>query len=113
MSGVGVLLVGAPRSAGADVAALLALLPSHLNVPVLVVLHRGPVDLLAAPLARHCALPVVAPDHKDELLPGRVYLAPSGYHLLVDRGSVCLSREPPDHRQRPALHPPQGSGGDP
>ncbi len=112
MSGVGVLVLGAPRAAGADVAALLALLPAHLTVPVLVVLHRGPGDLLAEPLARHCALPVVEPDDKDELLPGRVYLAPAGYHLLVDQGSVCLSFEPPEHRQRPAIDPLLESAGD-
>lgn len=110
--GVGVLVVGAPRAAGADVAALLALLPPHLNVPVVVVLHRGPADLLAEPLARHCNLPVVEPDDKDELLPGHIYLAPVGYHLLVDRGSVCLSFEPPEHRQRPAIDPLLESAGD-
>ncbi len=105
MSGVGVLVLGAPRAAGADVAALLSLLPQHLTVPVVVVLHRGPADLLAEPLARQCVLPVVEPDDKDELQPGRVYLAPAGYHLLVDVGSVCLSCEPPEHRQRPAIDP--------
>jgi two-component system chemotaxis response regulator CheB len=102
---VGLLVVGAPRGAGADLASVLALLPQDFSVPVVVVLHRGPADLLAEPLARQCALPVVEPDDKDELLPGRVYLAPAGYHLLVDRGSVCLSVEPPEHRQRPAIDP--------
>ncbi len=61
-----------------------------LNVPVVAVLHRGPVDLLAEPLSRHCALPVVEPDE------GRAVAgpcpAPAGYHLLVDRGAVCLLR---------------------
>ena len=30
---------------------------------------------------------------------------PPGYHLLVDRGCVCLSLEPPEHGQRPAVDP--------
>lgn len=112
MSPVGVLVVGAPRGAGADVATLLAQLPQNFPAPVVVVLHRGPVDLLVQPLSRVSALPVVEPDDKDELLPGRVYLAPHGYHLLVDRGSVCLSVEPPEHRQRPAIDPLLESAGD-
>ncbi|NMO21782.1 chemotaxis protein CheB [Pyxidicoccus fallax] len=103
MSPVGVLVVGAPRAAAADVESLLTLLPRELAVPVVVALHRGPHDALAAPLGRRCALPVVEPDDKDDLVPGRVYLAPYGYHLLVDKGCVALSVEPPEHGQRPGL----------
>lgn len=103
MSALGVLVVGAPRSAAADVEALLALLPAHLGAPVALVVHRGPHDALAAPLGRRCALPVVEPDDKDDLVAGRVLLAPAGYHLLLDRGAVCLSVEPPEHGHRPAI----------
>ncbi len=103
MSPLGLLVMGAPRSAAADVASVLALLPPHLSVPVVLALHRGPLDALAAPLGRRCALPVVEPDDKDELQPGCVYLAPAGYHLLVDGGCVALSVEPPEHGQRPGL----------
>ncbi|ATB45147.1 chemotaxis protein CheB [Corallococcus macrosporus] len=103
MSPLGLLVVGAPRAAAADVESVLALLPPHLAVPVVLALHRGPLDALAAPLGRRCALPVVEPDDKDLLVPGAVYLAPAGYHLLVDRGSVALSVEPPEHGQRPGL----------
>lgn len=103
MSSAGVLVVGAPRAAAADVEGVLSLLPASLALPVVLALHRGPHDALAAPLGRRCALPVVEPDDKDELAPGRVYLAPAGYHLLVDRGCVALSVEPPEHGHRPAL----------
>lgn len=105
MSPLGLLVVGAPRSCAAELEVLLSLLPARFNVPVAVVLHRGPHDLLAGPLGRRCLLPVVEPDDKDELLAGRVYLAPAGYHLLVDRDSVALSREPAEYGQRPAINP--------
>ncbi|MCE9669195.1 chemotaxis protein CheB [Myxococcus stipitatus] len=100
---LGLLVVGAPRGAAADVEALLARLPPALPVPVALVLHRGPFDALAAPLGRGCPFPVVEPDDKDDLVPGRVHLAPAGYHLLVDRGTVVLSVEPPEHGCRPAI----------
>lgn len=103
MNSLGVLVVGAPRAAAADVEALLVLLPKDFPAPVVVALHRGPHDALAAPLGRRCALPVAEPDDKDDLSPGRVYLAPAGYHLLVDKGCVALSVEPPEHGQRPGL----------
>ncbi|WP_224248640.1 chemotaxis protein CheB [Hyalangium gracile] len=105
MSPLGLLVVGAPRGASAEVEALLASLSPRLSVPVLLALHRGPHDLLAMPLGRRCPLPVLEPDDKEELVGGRVYLAPAGYHLLVDRDSLCLSREPAEHGQRPAIDP--------
>jgi two-component system chemotaxis response regulator CheB len=105
MSPLGLLVVGAPRSASAEVEAVLATLPARLHVPVVVALHRGPGDLLVGPLGRRCPLPVVEPDDKELLEAGRVYLAPAGYHLLVDRDGVALSREPAEHGQRPALDP--------
>ncbi|MDY7225858.1 chemotaxis protein CheB [Hyalangium rubrum] len=105
MSPLGLLVVGAPRNAAAEVEVLLSLLPARLNVPVALVLHRGPYDSLAGPLGRRCLLPVVEPDDKDELVAGHVYLAPAGYHLMVDRDSIALSREPSEHGQRPAINP--------
>ncbi len=103
MSALGLLVVGVPRSASAEVETLLSLLPARLAVPVALVLHREPKDALAGPLARRCPLPVVEPDDKEDLVPGRVHLAPTGYHLLVDRGMVVLSCEPSEHGQRPAI----------
>jgi two-component system chemotaxis response regulator CheB len=105
MNPPGLLVLGAPRGAVAEVETLLALLPARFPVPVALVLHRGPHDVLAGPLGRRCALPVVEPDDKEDLQAGRVYLAPAGYHLLVDRGIVVLSREPLEFGQRPAIDP--------
>jgi two-component system chemotaxis response regulator CheB len=105
MSPLGVLVVGAPRGAEAQVEALLATLSPRLSMPVVVVFHRGAQERLISALGRRSPLPVLEPDDKDDLVAGRVYLAPEGYHLLLDRGSVCLSREPSEHGQRPAIDP--------
>ncbi|SEM48214.1 two-component system, chemotaxis family, response regulator CheB [Stigmatella aurantiaca] len=104
MSPLGLLVVGAPREALERVQATLAVLPARMPVPVALVLHRGRHEVLAGPLGHRCPLPVVEPDDKEALLPGRVYLAPAGYHLLVDGGFACLSREPAEHGQRPAIN---------
>lgn len=105
MSPLGLLVVGAPRCASEELEALLASLPSSLPVPVILVVHCGAQDALAGSLGRRCPLPITEPDDKEELVAGRVYLAPAGYHLLVDRDCVCLSREPAEHGQRPAIDP--------
>jgi two-component system chemotaxis response regulator CheB len=52
-------------------------------------------------------------EDKDELLPGCAYLAPPGYHLLIDRapidrgpghhGTMALSVDPPVQHARPSI----------
>ncbi|MBZ5782494.1 chemotaxis protein CheB, partial [Klebsiella aerogenes] len=54
-------------------------------------------------LARECALPVIEPEDKVPLEKGHVYLAPSDYHLLVERGSLALSVDPPVQYARPSI----------
>lgn len=105
MSLLGLLVVGAPRGASAEVEALLASLPPRLSVPVVLVLHRGDHEPLIGSLGRRCPLAVLEPDDKEDLVAGRVFLAPHGYHLLVDREGISLSREPSEHGQRPAIDP--------
>ena len=60
-------------------------------------------DALSRSLARRSPLPVCDADDKDELVPGRVLVAPAGYHLLVEPGSVALSTEAAVHYSRPSI----------
>lgn len=54
-------------------------------------------------LARSSRLPVTEPEDKEIMLPGRAYLAPRDYHLLVERGSFALSTDPPVGFARPSI----------
>ena len=69
---------------------LLAALPDGFGLPLVAVQHRqaaGNGDLVAL-LQRHSALPVSEPGDKEPILPGRVYVAPADYHLLVGRATT-------------------------
>lgn len=74
---------------------LLSGLPKEFPLPIAIVQHRlaQSDETLGLLLQVHCALPVGEPDDKEPIEPGRVYLAPPDYHLLVDRGSFALSTE--------------------
>ncbi len=64
--------------------------------PVAIVQHRSAEDIddtLAVILQRHCVLPVREVEDKDPIEPGRVYLGPSDYHLLVEADGFALSTE--------------------
>lgn len=85
---------------------LLGVLPALLPVPVLLVQHQrhDAGDKLSRLLATRTELDVVSPEDRDLLEPGRVYVAPAGYHMLVDTSRrICFSMGPPVHYSRPAI----------
>src|SRR5438874_5767562 len=83
---------------------LLQGLPATFRPPVIVVHHLGgSAAELGALLQRYSALPVSVPNDKERILPANVFLAPAGYHLLVEPGSLALSTEGPVQHSRPSI----------
>jgi two-component system chemotaxis response regulator CheB len=83
---------------------LLRTLPREVELPVVVVQHRAASSTrLATLLDRHTLRPVCDAEDKMALRPGHVYLAPPGYHLLVERGHLALSTEGPVRHSRPSI----------
>ncbi len=101
-----IVAIGASWGGLHAVGTLLEGLGPGFGAPVVVAQHRSPTDdqeLLAELLARRSGLPVADADDKDALIPGRVILAPPGYHLLVEDGSVALSCEDLVQFSRPSI----------
>ncbi len=101
-----VVAIGASWGGLAAVGGVLAGLPAAFGAAVVVAQHRDPsgdADLLADLLARRSPLPVVDAEDGTELAPGRVVLAPSGYHLLVQDDHAELSVDEPVHHSRPSI----------
>ncbi len=70
-----------------------------------IVLHRSrDSDGALVDLLQHeSALTVSEPQDKEPILPGRVYIAPADYHLLVESGHFCLSVDDPIRYARPSI----------
>jgi two-component system chemotaxis response regulator CheB len=69
-----------------------------------VVQHRDKdADGLCEFLQKRSVLPLSEPDDKEAIAPGRVYLAPRGYHLLIEKENFALSTESPVGYARPQL----------
>ena len=105
MSRCEVIVIGGSWGGMDAVGRLLVDLPADFPAPVVVVLHRGdgPVDLLSGILGRQCALRVCEADDKSELVAGQVHVAPPGYHLMIERGSLALSTDAAVHHSRPSI----------
>ena len=74
------------------------------DAALVLVLHRQPVrSALAEVLSRASAYPVEEAEDKTPLRPGRVYVAPPDYHLLVEPAWLALSTEEPVKFSRPSI----------
>jgi len=80
--------------------------PESYSLPVIVVQHMGEAndEFLARYLNSHSAVLVKEAGDKEAIQSGTVYLAPSGYHLLIEEDrSFSLSVDPRVNYARPSI----------
>lgn len=108
---VDLLVIGSSTGGPEALTQVLTALPADLAVPVLVVQHMPPVftRTLAQRLDEKCALQVKEAQEGDVLVPGQVYIAPGGKHMLIRKQVAChqvrLTEDPPENSCRPAVDP--------
>jgi two-component system chemotaxis response regulator CheB len=82
-------------------------LPRGFPAAVLLAQHRlaEAEAILAGLLSRDDGLPVMEPDDKAPLEPGIVYVAPSNYHMMVERSGdrIALSTDAAVRHARPSI----------
>jgi two-component system chemotaxis response regulator CheB len=85
---------------------ILSSLPKNFPLPVLLCMHRLKhvrSGFLEALTIKSC-LPVVEPNDKEQIKPGRAYLAPANYHMFIELGNrIALSTEEPVNHSRPSI----------
>lgn len=102
--GLDLIAVGCSWGGLAALERLLDALPSALDAPIVIVQHRPEAPSgLAELLSHHTARTVREVQDKDTITRGAVYVAPSGYHLLVDRTGFSLTTEAPIRHSRPSV----------
>ncbi len=101
----GIVVIGASLGGLKSLHGVLSGLDSSLNLPVVIVQHRSPDadDTLRFLLQGDCTLPVREVEDKDPILPGKIYLAPSGYHLMVENDHFALSTYIPVNHAQPSI----------
>lgn len=83
-----VLIVGGSAGSLEVVMELLPVLPKTAAYSFVIVLHRKTADdtILEDLIAAKAPMPVMEVEDKVLLRPGYIYVAPSGYHLLFEKG---------------------------
>jgi two-component system chemotaxis response regulator CheB len=85
---------------------VLSALPADFPLPIIIVQHLHPDSdsYLAHLLSSKSALKAKQADEKEPVIPGRVYVAPPAYHLLVEEDhTFSLSLEGPVNYSRPSI----------
>jgi two-component system, chemotaxis family, protein-glutamate methylesterase/glutaminase len=99
------LLLGASTGGPRVLYDVITKLPGDLNLPVFVVQHMpaGFTKAFAERMDKNSKLTVVEAKDGDIIMPNRVYIAPGGYHMLVDGKKIKLDLSPSLHGVRPAV----------
>jgi two-component system, chemotaxis family, protein-glutamate methylesterase/glutaminase len=105
MTRFALVLIGASWGGLHAVGRILTDLPADFAVPVLIVQHRGEMARGRLPdlLNRAGPLPVTEVEDKMPLAGGRVFVAPPGYHVLVEQDHFALSTEAAVRFSRPSI----------
>lgn len=100
------VVIGASAGGVNALLQVLPALPRSYRLPVIVVLHvkSGRQSQLVEVFQQRMAIPVREAGDKESIIPGTLYFAPAGYHLLLERDrSFSLSCDAPLHFARPAI----------
>jgi two-component system, chemotaxis family, protein-glutamate methylesterase/glutaminase len=103
---VRVIAIGASTGGPPLLQQILSSLPEDFGSAVLVVQHmaEGFTENFVSWLNQSSRLPVLLAEHGMPVAPGRVLVAPDGYHLELGRGDrIVLSPAPPENGLRPAV----------
>lgn len=106
MTAVRLVVVGGSWGGLDALGRLVAPLEEECSLALAVALHRAtnpPEGALVSYVQARCRLPVTEAEDKDAIEPGRLYLAPADYHLLVEPGRFALSIDAPVHYCRPSI----------
>lgn len=100
-----IVVVGASAGGMEAIKKLVAQLPSNFPGAIFIVWHVAPAypSVLPQILERVCPLPVAHAIDKQEIQPGRIYVAPPDHHLLVELGHIRVTKGPKENRFRPSI----------
>ncbi|MCH2533639.1 MAG: chemotaxis response regulator protein-glutamate methylesterase [Bdellovibrionales bacterium] len=105
-SRVDLIVIGCSTGGPKALETLLSQITNDISAPILIVQHMPPLftKLLADQLDSKTNLNVKEGADNQFAEPGAVYIAPGGYHMVIDRNyKIYLNQEPMENSCRPAV----------
>ncbi len=105
MLGHDIIVIGTSAGGLKALSAIFSGLPTQINAVFFVVQHLAAdkPSILPQILEDVGSFPASHPTDGEKIQPGRIYIAPPDYHLLVNDGLMRVVRGPQENRFRPAI----------
>jgi two-component system, chemotaxis family, protein-glutamate methylesterase/glutaminase len=106
-----IIAIGSSTGGPQALLTIFGALSSSVSCPIVIAQHMPATftTVLAQHIERACGRPCAEAAHGEEILPGRIYLAPGDYHLEIVREAgifaAHLSQTPPENFCRPSVNP--------
>ncbi len=106
-----VIAIGSSTGGPPALFTLLKDLCRDVSLPILITQHMPATftALLAEHISRTCGVPAAEAKDGDRIMPGKIYVAPGGFHMTVARGSehnvIKIVDSAPENFCRPAVDP--------
>jgi two-component system chemotaxis response regulator CheB len=102
-----IIVIGASTGGFEALKTIVKDLPENFNASVFIVWHMSPDvrGILPQVLNRLNTIYSAYALDKEEIKPNRIYIAPPDHHLLIEKGSIRVTRGPKENRFRPAIDP--------
>jgi two-component system, chemotaxis family, protein-glutamate methylesterase/glutaminase len=100
------IVMGTSAGGLSALSAIFESLPVDYPIPIVVVQHRSTDErtLLEEILSHKCKISIKQADEKENIEPGKVYFAPAGYHLLIEKTKTfSLSSDRQVNYSRPSI----------
>jgi two-component system chemotaxis response regulator CheB len=101
-----IVVIGASAGGVEALLKLVAALPTNLRAAIFIVLHVGShKSELPWLLDRLDGLPAKHAVDGDLINVGQIYVAPPDHHMVIEKGSIALTKGPRENWARPAIDP--------
>lgn len=102
-----IIVIGASAGGFEAIKQLTAALPADLNAAIFIVWHMSPdvTGILPQVINRQKTLMAANAIDNELIVNNRIYVAPPDRHLLLEHGTMRVTRGPKENRFRPAVDP--------
>jgi two-component system chemotaxis response regulator CheB len=102
-----VIVIGASAGGVGSLKRVVERLPAALPASIFITLHlpENVRSVLPRILQRAGNLPATHAENGEPIEIGRIYIAPPGFHMTVERDRVRVTRGAREHGNRPAIDP--------
>jgi two-component system, chemotaxis family, protein-glutamate methylesterase/glutaminase len=103
-----IVVVGVSSGGMDALSRLVAQLPIEFPSPVLIVQHMqadNTGEVLVRTLGKKSALPCKHAQDGEKIAAGRIFIAPSDHHMLVEKGRILITKGARENRSRPSIDP--------